>query len=218
MNMAENGVRELKKASARQMLKKHSPKRLWDDCLELQGFITSHTAGTNFGLNGETPETMLTGETADISEFAEFGWYDWVKFRDTVVPYPEDKLVLDRYLGPSTDIGPAMTAKILKSNGQYVHLTTLRGLTDDEVRDEDEIKSRKLFDEEIDRRLGPKAKEEDFKELADIEMTNPELYEDGDQAESYAPDREDVPDNAYDTYIGAELNMTMPTTPTLGQN
>ena len=73
MNMVENGVRELKKASARQMLKAHSPKRLWDDCLELQAFIKSHTAGTSFGLNGETPETMLTGETADISEFAEFG-------------------------------------------------------------------------------------------------------------------------------------------------
>jgi hypothetical protein len=152
MNAAENGVRELKKASARQMLKKHSPKRLWDDCLELQAFVTSHTAGNHFGLNGETPETMLSGETADISEFAEFGWYDWVKFRDTNVPYPEDKLVLGRYLGPSTDIGPAMTAKILKQNGQYVHRTTLRGLTSDEVQDQDESKARKLFDEEIKRR------------------------------------------------------------------
>ena len=38
INMAENGVQELKKASARQMLKMHSPKRLWDNCLELQAF------------------------------------------------------------------------------------------------------------------------------------------------------------------------------------
>jgi hypothetical protein len=76
----------------------------------------------HFGLNGETPETMLSGETADISEFAEFGWwYDWIKFRDTNVPYPEDKLVLGWCLGPTRDIGPAMTAKMLKRNGQYVH-------------------------------------------------------------------------------------------------
>jgi hypothetical protein len=189
------------------MLKKHSPKRLWDDCLELQAFIKSHTAGTNFGLNGETPETMLTGETADISEFAEFGWYDWIKSRETVVPYPEDKPVLGRYLGPSTDIGPAMMAKILKSNGQYVHRTTLRGLMDDEVWDEDEIKSRELFDEEIDQRLGPKAKQEDFDEQVDIKLTNPESYEDDDQAESFAPDREGIPDNAYDIYIGAEVML-----------
>ena len=125
MNAAENGVRELKKASAQQMLKKHSPKRLWDDCLESQGFVTSHAAGTIFGLNGETPQTMLSGKMADMSEFAEFGWHDWIKFRDANVPYPEDKLVLGQHLGPSADIGPAMTAKILKRNGQTVHRTTL---------------------------------------------------------------------------------------------
>ena len=50
INMAENGVRELKKSS-RQMLLKHSPKRLWD----------------------------VSGETAGISEYAEYGLYDWVQ-------------------------------------------------------------------------------------------------------------------------------------------
>ena len=69
MNAAENGVsRELKKALARQILKKHLPKQLWDNCLEPQRFIMSNTAGDHFDLNGETPETMPSGETtADIS-------------------------------------------------------------------------------------------------------------------------------------------------------
>jgi hypothetical protein len=96
--------------------------------MELQAHILSHTAGNQFGLNGETPETMLSGETADISEFAEFGWYDWIKFRDTKVPCPQDKLVLGRCLGPSADVGPAMTAKTLKQNGQHVHRTTRKRL------------------------------------------------------------------------------------------
>jgi hypothetical protein len=150
-NMAENGVRELKKSLARQMLLKHSPKRLWDNCLELQAFIKSHTAGNHYELKGECPETMLSGETADISEFAEYGWYDWLKFRDTTVSYPEDKLTLGQYLGPSTEIGPAMTAKILKGNGQYQHRTTLRGLTEDESRNPDEIKAQQEFDAEIEK-------------------------------------------------------------------
>ena len=189
MNAAENGVRELKKASASQMLKKHSLKRLWDDCLELRGFITSNMAGNHFGLNGETPETMLSGETADISEFAEYGWYDWVKFRDTNVPYPEDKLVLGRYLDPSTDIGSAMTAKILKSNGQYVHRTTFRAVTEEETRDSNEIKSRELFAEAIKEKLGPSAKPEDFESDEDAEqLTNPDLYEDKEQKQTFAPD------------------------------
>jgi hypothetical protein len=86
--------------------------------------MTSNTAGNHFGLNGETPERMLSGETANISEFAEHGWHNWIKFRDTAVPCPEDKLVLSGCLGPSTDIGPAMTAKTLKQNKKRVHGTT----------------------------------------------------------------------------------------------
>jgi hypothetical protein len=121
MNAAENGAGEPKKTSARQMLKQHSPKRPWDDCLELQGFIKVHAAGNPFGLNGETPETMLLGETADVSEFPVCGWCDWIKFWDTSVSCPEDKLVLGQCLGPSTDIVPAVTAQILKKNGQCVH-------------------------------------------------------------------------------------------------
>jgi hypothetical protein len=116
---------------------------------------------------------MLSGETADISEFVEFGWCDWIKFRDTNVPHPEDKLVPGRHLGPSTDVGPAMTAKTLKHNGQTVHRTTLCGLTEDEVQDQAELAARKSFDEEIERQLGPSAKPEDFEDKDDAEMANP---------------------------------------------
>jgi hypothetical protein len=210
MMAAENGVWELKKASARQMLKKHSPKRLWDDCLELQAFTASHAAGNNFELKGETLETMLSGETADVSEFAEFGWHNWIKFRDTNVPHPEDKLVLGRHLGPSTDIGPAMMAKMTKQNEQHVHRLTLCGLTEDKIQDADKAKARRLHDEEIERHLGPLAKPEDFEDtngLGDIELANPDLYEDDDQEQAFAPDRDDLPDDACDNYIGAELTL-----------
>ena len=84
--------------------------------MELEAYIQSHTANGHPHLKGEVPETVMSGETADDSEFAEHGWYDWNKFRDTTVAYPEIKLVLGRYLGPSTDIGPAMTANNIKDN------------------------------------------------------------------------------------------------------
>ena len=35
-NAAEAAIRELKKGSARKMLRKQYPKRLWDDCMELE--------------------------------------------------------------------------------------------------------------------------------------------------------------------------------------
>ena len=82
---------------------------------------------------GQVPETIMTGNTADISHIAEFGWYDWVMFCNNVPSFPDDKLILGRYLGPAIDTGSALTAKILKSNGVFVCRSTLRHLTDEEL-------------------------------------------------------------------------------------
>ena len=64
------------------MLKKKSPKVLWDHCLELESAVRSHTANRSFELNREVPQTHMTRETADLPEFAEFEWYEWVMFRE----------------------------------------------------------------------------------------------------------------------------------------
>ncbi len=56
--------------------------------------------------------------------FCELGWYEWVKFLSTTVLFPEDLLVLGKYLGLSIDIGPTMTANILTPTGKVVHCST----------------------------------------------------------------------------------------------
>jgi hypothetical protein len=79
---AELAIRELKRKTRKQMMKSHSPKRFWDDCLESMADINSHTVHENYELDGQTPQAMLTGITPDISTLAEFGWYQWVKCFD----------------------------------------------------------------------------------------------------------------------------------------
>ena len=148
-NAAEAAIRELKKGSARKMLRKQLPKRMWDYCMELEAYVQSHTANGHPHLKGEVPKTVMSGETADISSFAKHGWYDWIKLRDTTVSYPENKLVLGSYIGPSTDIGPAMTAKIIKANGQYTHCSTPSLLTQDEIESPEELSSRQEFETQI---------------------------------------------------------------------
>ena len=44
--------------------------------------IRSCTSNDIYMTAGQVPETIMTGNTADISHIAEFGWYDWVMFRD----------------------------------------------------------------------------------------------------------------------------------------
>jgi hypothetical protein len=80
--------------------------------------------------NGKVPETTMTSSTANISNIHEFGWYDWVMSRDNVPMFPDVKLTLRQYLGPMTDVGSALTAKILKSNGQTICRSTLWHLND----------------------------------------------------------------------------------------
>ena len=67
------------------MIKSGSPKKLWDDCLELEVCIRSNTAHDIYMLNGEVLETVMSGETSDISQFCELEWHEWVKFRDAAM-------------------------------------------------------------------------------------------------------------------------------------
>ena len=126
------------------MIKSNSPKRLWDDCIELEMDIRSCTANNVFELKGKVPRTVMKGETSSITHLCVIGWYDWVYFGDNAVTYPNDKWVLGRWLDPSTDIGPVLFAKILKENGRCVYRSSYRRLTEDELNSPEERKKRIL--------------------------------------------------------------------------
>ena len=84
-NAAESTIRELKKVARRNMIKSNSPKKLWDDWLELEMEIRSCTANNVVELKGEVPRTVMKGETANITYLCEFGWNDWLYFRDNLL-------------------------------------------------------------------------------------------------------------------------------------
>ena len=208
-NAAESAIRELKKGVGRQMVRSKAPKRLWDDCLEREAYVRSLTAHDIYRLDGQVPETLVSGETADISPFATFKWYEWVLFRDTSVTYPDDTMILGRDLGPAIDIGPAMTRKVLKANGKVVYRSTVRGLTPDEMADETMTKERSKFDESVEQLLGDSFKYEDFSndpELESLGTPSFEPYEDDEGRPVRTPEDDDEADpDTYDQYVGAEV-------------
>jgi hypothetical protein len=103
-----------------------------------------------FELNG----AHVTGQPSDISPFAELGWYQWVKYWDLNESFPHHKEVLRRWLGPSVNVGPAMASKILKQNGQVIHVGTYRPLNEDELINPEKNASRTTFDIKITELLG----------------------------------------------------------------
>ncbi|KAL7476070.1 LOW QUALITY PROTEIN: hypothetical protein ACHAW6_001951 [Cyclotella cf. meneghiniana] len=82
------------------------PRWLWCFALEYKSYVCSHTAHDIF--QGHAPETVVLGKTADISPFCEFGFWDSFKFQDRDVAFPDNQLVLGKYLGISIDMGPLM--------------------------------------------------------------------------------------------------------------
>ena len=190
------------------MTKTQTPSKLWDHCLELEGYVRSHTAINSFELQGQVPETVLSGQTADISPFVELPWYAWVYYWDSKAQYPESKEKLGRWLGPLISIGPAMTAKVLKPNGQLLHVSTYRPLSDDEMQDPGEKRKRDQYDSLLRKKLGKPLSVADLEELG-IHTPEYKLYEDDHEGgHQHADDAEDlVTEETGDQYIGAEVSL-----------
>ena len=176
-NAVEGFIWELKCGVGRKMTKLGSPKRLWGHCLELEGIIRLCMVLDIYKFSGEVPKTVITGDTADIITIVSNVWYNWIKFYDPVGnSFPEHKYYLGRYLGPEIGIGPALTAKILKINGEVVQQSTYRSLTAKELNDEEDL--RPDFDQKIEDKIRPKATVNGFDDMNMEETPTFEMYGD----------------------------------------
>ena len=108
---------------------------------------------------------MMSGKTPDISQFCEFAFYDWVMFGNDPIAFPNENPVLGCYLEPATDVGLALTAKILKANGEVVHQSMYRALTPEEVENATHVCQRIEFDVSIMDCYGPRSSPGDFPDL-----------------------------------------------------
>ena len=88
--------------------------------------ICRNSALDIFSLNGETLQTILTGETADISHLVEHSWYDFVWYSNPGGEGPR----LGRWLGPSNTVGQAMCSKILTNKGKDIHCSSVWPIDD----------------------------------------------------------------------------------------
>jgi hypothetical protein len=52
-----------------------------------------------FKLNGQVPETVMLGKTADILIICSFDWYDGVYYYKQNAKFPASKMTLGRYPG-----------------------------------------------------------------------------------------------------------------------
>jgi hypothetical protein len=201
---AEGCIRKLKRGVSRKMIKTGSPRVLWDHCIELEALIRSSTSNTVYMTNVKVPKTIMTSSTAKISHICEFGWYDWVMFQDNVPTFPDLKLILGQYLGSTTNVGSALTAKILKSNGQTVCRSALQHLIDEEIYCSIHQEMRRVFDETIANLLGSNATDQDFP--AEDLTPDFDFNDDEHDLDPVHGDLEVTPEMG-DNYLNAEISV-----------
>lgn len=133
-----------------------------------------------------------------------------MKWHDSSARFPNDRELLGRYLGPASNIGPIMTAKILKSNGEIRNVSTYRGLTEEEKDRQEAKEAMKAFDETIMNKLGAKLTEGDLLELGEDFITSSFPHYSDEYGNDLPPMPEDMEEEEkldIDNYIGAEVLM-----------
>ncbi len=143
-----------------------APKSFWADTIKLKAYVCLNMAHNIYSLQGEVPETMMSGKTLDLSQFCKFAFYDWVMFCDEPIAFLDDNPMLGQYLGSAINVGPALTAKILKANREVFYCLTYPQLTTTKVSNAAYVSRRIEFDISIMDRYGLEIALDNFPDLA----------------------------------------------------
>ncbi len=65
-NVTERDIKELKKSSGHKMLATGASQQLWNDCLDLEACIHSHSTNSVYHIDGKVTEMYVSRETVDI--------------------------------------------------------------------------------------------------------------------------------------------------------
>jgi hypothetical protein len=185
------------------MLTTNAPHILWDYCFSLMSEIRSNTAIDLPQLQGNTPSTCLTGDTADISHLCEFQWYKRVWYVD-----PNDKIdnkKLGRYLGPLHDIGQAMCLKILTNKGREISQTSVVPMSTED-KNSTVIKEKiEVYDKDLKDSLGKRI--EGIAMIEDYGIPEFVPYEDEDTEPILIPEADDIDIDATHKFIQARVML-----------
>ena len=198
------------------------PLAFWGYCVEQRAHINNLTAKNIFQIHGLNPQTALTGDEGDISNLCQFKCYDWCYFRNRTEPFPFNREVLGRIIGPAKGEGNEMAQWVLKANGNVVTRRSSRPLTVIKNHSPTEIRKRGIFYELIKRRHGTSINPPKISTLTDEESDDKEFefeaYEYDSEQARIVPDIEDTADAtgkklnqkpSYNQIIDGEVSLQM---------
>ena len=61
--------------------------KLLEDCLKLEAYFRYNAAHEIYKLDGQVPNTVMSGKTSDISQFCKQEWFKCIIFPDKLLFY-----------------------------------------------------------------------------------------------------------------------------------
>ena len=116
-NCAERAIETLKQDTKRDRHKFNMSEIVLCYALVRRAKINNATVRDNIHCQGQTPETIMTGQPINISHISEFKFYEWVKYKRENVQYPFSSWKLGRCLGPATNQGSGMCQHVMTDKG-----------------------------------------------------------------------------------------------------
>ena len=124
-----------------------------------------------------------------------------------MAPFPQPKKTLGRYLGPTKDIGPVMTAKILKSNGKIVARSSFTAVSADEKEQPNFKENMAKFTVLVNKALPSLGKTAKGPMNEETPEYLPYSDWDGQKDPVTIPDRDDYDISTYDPYLHSQVYL-----------
>ena len=159
-------------------------------------------------LRGRTPAEFVMGSTPDISHLCQFDWYQLVYYRDH-----DGETKIGRWIGPTTNIGAALTYWILPASCRPIARSTVFPIPSDDMLKPDVKEKIKLHSIAVQTKIGDTTRDSDMDINLQQDLTQPELdiFDDmiDDEFEPFEPESAmpdtDEFDDSLDQYINVEV-------------
>ena len=202
-NRAERYVKMTKDETKTDMIESDCPMVFWDYCVERRAKIINSVSRMNPHLQGQVPESKMTGRPHDISNLCEYQWYEWVKYRSEGRSFPFPSERLGRVLGPAEHAGHAMSQWVLTDTGDVLPIQTCRKLTEAEYCNATLKEQMHEFDRFVRKRFGDSRKAPADVDQHPVGNKDFSYYDDDDDGTSELPEVDDIGD--LDLYVDAEV-------------
>jgi hypothetical protein len=131
------------------MDRRGAPPKTWLLCSEYLADV--HNIASDKSLRWQVPFTIRHGETPNISALLHYQFYEKIYYLDPGETFPKSKEKPGYWVGVATNVGDALTYKILTDDTeQVIHRSVIRTAESSKRRETSRTNRRVRFDPELD--------------------------------------------------------------------